>query len=813
MTGRWQPPWLHKRHTARLRPWQQGLAAAGVCENHRVGIYLSRCEAWVEVALAVWSLGAVVVPLDPAWPVARCEEVARRARLIAVAGRPLGSWPRVGKSPGPALVQADFDAERTAWICFTSGSTGRPKGVEVRWAGVPGLIEAQRVGFGIEPGDRVGWALSPGFDASFSDVLTALDAGGFPVCAPPGLLQTPGAVWRWIERHQLACVDLPPALLPYLSDQTPPGCLRTVVVGGEVSHAGALCALARKLRVVSVYGPTEATVCTHLAPVDADSWTEGELGLPLDGVSDAVVEEGQLVADGEPGELWVGGTCLARGYLGHEETERRFVFADLGAGRQRWYRTGDRVVRNGHSLLFLGRTDRVVKLRGRLVALAEVETVLRGLPGVFDVSVVQVAGRLQAVMEGAAMPSDWREHAAARLPRWMVPVELHHWPALPRTVSAKVDHTQVAAALQTENVHSAAATVGEQVARTWSEVLGRPVRPEDDLTAAGRDSVSVLEVQARLQHLGLFRTLGQLASAPTPLAMVGPQLTLFPISSLESEVVRRSTPVVRSVRPRGSHLLWLGATGFLGSWTLSRWCNHDRRRPVLAVVRGQTPARARARLADALAAVGGRHALQWLTDGRIEVIPGDLSEPRLGLADVDYASLVRRTGALVDLAGHVSLGASLPTLLAANAAPVHRLAALAGEAGGVPVLHTSTLSLFVEGWPRVPRLVLDGTHRPDSGSLSGAYAASKWVAEALWDRIAPGPLRVLRPGLVVGDTRTGAMPPLVQLSGVLRSLVENGVPDGVPPTAAVNLTPVDLGANRASRAGGPRGASPQRHLG
>ena len=698
--------------------------------------------------------------------------------------------PRVGPAAGSGGACSGFVPGRAAWVCFTSGSSGRPKGVEVLWRGVPGLVEAQRAAFAVRAGDRVCWALSPGFDATFSDVLVALDAGAFPICAPPGLLAQPEALVAWLAQTGVACADLPPALLPHIRPESLPPTLRTVVVGGEVASAEALRAWARVVRVVAVYGPTEATVCTHLAVVDPDTWRPAALGHPIDGVVDAVVDGGQRA---DSGVLWLSGSALARGYLDELATAERFVDADLGDGLRRWYRTGDRVERQDGHLLFRGRLDRVTKVRGQLVALAEVEAALLALPGVTAAAVVKVDGRLHAMVAGDGSAGlVLRDAVAERLPDWMVPTMVVVRPDLPRMANEKVDHVAVARLLRTSHRTTAVGVAG-QVAAAWAQVLGRPVLPHTDLSAAGRDSLAVLEVHRQLDALGLSRPLGLLAHARTPADMVADRPITFSLSALADRARTLQVVPGACVKVTGDRVFWLGSTGFVGAMALVRFLADPLAPPVTALVRGRSEAHARQRLEAVLSALPGRPSVP--PRARLDVVCGDITQDRLGLSPTVWQQVVDRTALVVDLAGQPSLSASLDHLWDTHVAPIPTLAHLARAAGDVAVLHAGTLSVFVERWPRRAQVVVDGARLPRAGALSGAYAASKWAAEHTWRRLAPGPLAVVRLGLVVGDRRTGRPAPGSQLVGLVRQLAASGCPEGVAPTAAVNLTPRDAVAD------------------
>ena len=268
------------------------------------------------------------------------------------------------RAPEPArLSPSDL-----AYVIGTSGSRGYPKPVAVEHRGLVPMLEAQVAAFDLRPGDRVLWMLSPSFDASVSDIGTALLAGAalhvFPDLGRFDLDRLVRALSEWRITH----IDLPPSLLPLIDPEDLPASLRTVVVGGEAADPATVRRWASRVRLVNVYGPTEATVCTSLGACHPETWREPLLGQPLPGARYHLID----------GELCIEGDCLARGYVGQPElTAVKFPVVD----GVRVFRTGDRVrLREDGEFVYLGRVDRQIKLHGRLIAPEEVRDVPERAP-------------------------------------------------------------------------------------------------------------------------------------------------------------------------------------------------------------------------------------------------------------------------------------------------------------------------------------------------------------------------------------------------------------------------------------------------
>src|SRR5690606_1464903 len=212
------------------------------------------------------------------------------------------------------------------------------------------------------PHCRALFYLSPTFDASVSDIGTALLSGA-ALCVEPGVRRTPASMMALIRERGVTHLDLPPSVLATLDPGELPASVQTIVIGGEVCPADVVRRWASRVRLVNVYGPTEATICTSLGACDPETWDRPLIGRPLPGIGYEVVDEAlDPVPQGTPGELLIDGVGLARGYLNDPELTRK-RFPTL-RGR-RVYRTGDRVVlHHDGEFEFLGRIDRQIKLHG-----------------------------------------------------------------------------------------------------------------------------------------------------------------------------------------------------------------------------------------------------------------------------------------------------------------------------------------------------------------------------------------------------------------------------------------------------------------
>ncbi|MEZ4381263.1 MAG: amino acid adenylation domain-containing protein [Nannocystaceae bacterium] len=802
------------------------LIEQGIEVGDRVALAVDKSAAYVAALLGVWMAGAAFVPAPPELPPRRqrrildevaparvlCRDEVERLRGVAVADD--GRYHRAA-------------AAELAYILYTSGSSGAPKGVMVPHRGVPGLLRAQARAFGLGPSSRSLFLLSTAFDASISDIGAALVAGATLVIAAPEALREPAGILEVIARERVTHVDIPPALLAYLRPEALPACLEALVIGGEVCPPHVVRRIAAVVRVINVYGPTEATVCASLSPCDAQTWTAPLLGAPLPGVRFSVRSDDddgarELLSPGDEGELYIGGAGLALGYLDRPElTAARFV----DRGGERLYRTGDRVrIREGGALEFRGRVDRQRKIAGVRVELAEIEAELRAHPEVLEAAVVDARGGLVAalvVRDGEAPPAAaaLREHLRGALPAAVVPRCFDVVPALPRGPTGKVDLSALARQLEAprrpmegaDRDGAGGAEVGARglIAALWREVLRVPlVRAGDRFVDLGGGSLCALEVVAAAAAHGLVLSAADLLDnhSVAELAAGRGDGDLRPAAALRSEVERRAAPLVRAAPRAGASasasagagldpdatLLLTGATGFLGRHLLARLRRRHRGR-ILALVRGRDATRAQQRLEAALASVEvSVPEASGTACAPVEVIVGDLTAPRLGVEARAWSRLAAEVDAIVHSGAVVNLAAGFEALRPTNVDGTATVLELALAERPKLLHHISTLSVFVNARPQIAAPREDDDLR-GAQALLGGYAQSKWAAEVLVREVAAArlPCAIHRLGLVTGDRRSGQGPAHDQLGLFLRGLVELGA---APPGCArlrLDLSPVD----------------------
>ncbi|HYG63624.1 MAG TPA: amino acid adenylation domain-containing protein, partial [Thermoanaerobaculia bacterium] len=542
------------------------LRALGVGAEARVGLLLRRSVDLVAAILAVWKAGGAYVPLDPGLPQARLammvedafEDLERPVLLTqkgleeVAAGLSLGEA-RVllvdgEEEPATEAAGASSDGEigRLAYLIYTSGTTGRPKAVMVEHGQLAHTLRAARLAFGFAPGDRMPCLAAFSFDIFLFELLGPLLAGGTAVLydlrpAPdvPGLAR---------DLSSMTLMHAVPALMRQVVEEldrqgSRPG-LRRVFVGGDAVPGDLLAAMRQAFpaaRITILYGPTEAAIIAARHEVTGSEPASRLLiGRPLPDVTlDLRDRSGNLVPVGVPGEIWLGGPGVTRGYLHRPELTAAVFAAEEG---RRFYRTGDLSRRAVDGTVeFLGRIDQQVKVRGFRVELGEIEAALAAAPGVRQAVVLVrewragrsegAAGspgdrRLVAYVAGAAGDISVEELSRSlrgRLPEYMVPSAWVVLEALPLTSHGKVDRRALAAIEPVEEggepeAGGAPRTPAEELlAGLWAEILGRArIGIHDDFFEAGGHSLLATRVISRLRDaFGVDLPLRVLFEAPT----------------------------------------------------------------------------------------------------------------------------------------------------------------------------------------------------------------------------------------------------------------------------------------------------------
>jgi non-ribosomal peptide synthetase-like protein len=483
------------------------LAAVGVRRGDKVGVRIRSGTTDLYVAiLGILHAGAAYVPVDADDPDERARVVFAESRARAVVGNDLAI--AVREDVVETVAVEDPAPEDDAWVIFTSGSTGTPKGVAVTHRNAAAFVDAEARMFlqadPIGPRDRVMAGLSVAFDASCEEMWLAWAYGACLVPAPRSLVRSGVDVGPWLVANDITVVSTVPTLVA-LWPQESLVRVRLLIMGGEACPpelAARLQATGRE--VWNTYGPTEATVVACGALLDGSDPIR--IGLPLDGWDLAVVDPaGNPVAEGESGELIIGGVGLARYLDPAKDAEKYAPMPALGWDRA--YRSGDVVRNDPAGLVFTGRADDQIKLGGRRIELGEIDDQLLRLPGVAGAAAAVRSSKSgnkllvgYLAVDGAWDGQNALELLRHRLPAALVP-RLAVVESLPTRTSGKVDRDALPWPLPKVKGESGLHGTHAWIAEIWHDVLGADVTsPKDDFFDFGGGSLTAAQVVSRLRE-------------------------------------------------------------------------------------------------------------------------------------------------------------------------------------------------------------------------------------------------------------------------------------------------------------------------
>jgi amino acid adenylation domain-containing protein len=594
------------------------LIARGVGADRLVGVFVDRSLDMVVCLLGILKAGGAYLPLDPSHPRERLAMILADARpeVVLTVNRLRAALPSTtagtmaleafASDGASGRVSAPVAADQLAYVIYTSGSTGRPKGVQVEHRQVVNFFRGMDEVLGTTPGVWLAvagisfdisvlellWTLTRGFTVVVQDAIDrARVAAAASPAAPAPAADTPAgeappdySVAAQIRRHGVTHLQLTPSHVAQLALDGDGlrafAALRELLVGGEVLPPTIIEQVRPHLTGIfrNMYGPTETTIWSTTAIV-----TPGEpitIGRPI---ANTTIHVRSLTLRplpiGVAGELLIGGAGVARGYLGRPDlTARRFVHDPVTG--ERLYRTGDLAAwRADGQLVFLGRIDHQVKIRGHRVELGEVEGVIGEHPAVLECAavlqpgtgtdprlVVYVVPRSPDDRPGAAPTGDagrssglaktLRQHAQTRLPGYMVPSAVVLLDALPLTPSGKADRAALAAPRTLRDVDDGMAAPAHDRARAIAAVMGalvgRELAIDDHFVDAGVHSLHVMRASVRLESaLGVPVPVTEIVRHPTARSLAASLV----VATLDQQTLQQSRHRARQRQDALSHSL------------------------------------------------------------------------------------------------------------------------------------------------------------------------------------------------------------------------------------------------------------------
>jgi amino acid adenylation domain-containing protein len=502
-----------------------------------VGLYLERSPALAVGALGILKAGAAYLPLDPSYPPERMSLILKDAQapIVVTTSKlmprlPEASW-KVVDLADPRAILARYSPhplrgkvrpEQLAYVIYTSGSAGRPKGVQIVHSNLLNLVHWHLNAFHVSPLDRATLLASPGFDASVWELWPYLCAGASLHVPDDATRVSPASLRNWMVCKRITISFAPTPLAEKLMFLKWPAdtALRTLLTGADVLHHYPDAEL--PFTVINNYGPTECTVVatSGVVPPNGCTTTLPSIGRAIANTETYILDD-QLTAvnAGEPGELYIGGPGVGRGYLSDPElTSQKFIPNPFSEDpNARLYKTGDlvRTAPDGN-IQFCGRMDEQTKIRGYRVEPNEISVVLCSHPAVESGIVIArkdhsgnnfLAAYVIPKKDRQIKASDLRSHLQARLPDYMVPINFVALDSFPLTTNGKIDRSALPApslpnALEDPECSLADTHVNQKLVAIISSLLGvKRVAPHDNFFLLGGHSLLGAQVIAQIREV------------------------------------------------------------------------------------------------------------------------------------------------------------------------------------------------------------------------------------------------------------------------------------------------------------------------
>lgn len=805
----------------------ESLRGRGVEADKLVGICVERSLEMVVGLFGILKAGGAYVPLDPNYPAGRLEYMLKDAnpnvlltqkRLMARLPETTAKVVALDECETNIGERVDISRERRSslhannlvYVIYTSGSTGQPKGTAMAHRSMVNLIEWHRRDFAAAEGRRVLQFAALSFDVAFQEIFSTLCTGGCLVLLNEWIRRDARALTGFLCNNHIERIFMPPLMLQSLAEyaqttnEIPVG-LRDIITAGEqlrlTPEARSFFARLDGCRLHNHYGPTETHVVTALTlSGQPDRWPMlPPIGRPISNIQIYVLNEKmQPAPKGIPGEIYIAGVGLARGYLNRRElTDQRFVDnpfdADPGA---RLYKTGDqgRWLPDG-TLEYLGRNDFQIKVRGYRIELGEIEAKLAEHDLVKETVVAAQEDcpnekRLVAYVVARNAEEDLdleslRAHLRASLPDHMIPGAFVRLERLPLTPNGKLDRRALPSpepsAYSIHPYEPPQGRVEEVLVELWKEVLHvEQIGRRESFFDLGGHSLSVLKVvvkanqllQCNLRVSDLYRspTLRDLASAIDSGKLNDRRVDLA--QEVSGDVI--GIPVPEKPGLDSGAILLTGATGFVGRFLLSQLVRDTSAR-IYCLIRSRSEANALGRLRATLS--------RWdLWDeelaSRIIAVPGDMAIPGFGLSELKYLELSKKVTIIHHCATSMNHLETYEMAKPANVLGSRQLLTFASRERPKVINYISTLGVFKHDESDPPRLVTESSPIDyETHWHSRGYEASKWVGEKLFmlgnERgIA---CNVFRLGLVWADSRQGRYDELQHHYRLLKSCLLSGM--------------------------------------
>lgn len=675
-------------------------------KNKKIGIFIDKSADYIMAVFSITLSNNSFIPIDPNLPIERIKFIISDAKIDLILTNNKFNNHSIFENNNIIKLKIEdlkletnkdiynhkipFNLNKTIYTIYTSGTTGVPKGVVLTFNGIDNVISQQVKIFELNE-SIIYLFLSISFDASLSDIYCSFISGSTLLIAEK-IKQEPDKFVSFINDNSVNYIDIPPSYLK-LIDPASFKTLKSIVIGGEVANPEMIKSYSKNMKVINVYGPTEATICTSLSVCDSN-WELPYIGEPLNNVIYNVFDENFNEVDiDKEGELYISGIQLAKEYTNIKITNEKFLLIN----NIRYYKTGDKVLYTEKGIVFLGRIDRQIKHNGQLICLEEIEQAINSIKEIESVSVVYKNNKLYAYFEGNISEEFILNKINKIIPKYMIPNYFINY-KIPKTISGKNDSK----ALINNELYF-------QLYEVYSKILNLTNFDESlSFQKLGADSIDFISLQLELRELNIF----------LPYEYLMNNNRIIDIINFKNFKYKTKEDIVKNIKiiDKPNHIvnntsvaLVTGATGKLGTHLLNNI--HDKYSKIYCLVRNHNDLSVNR------------------FDNVVYIKISDLSDDFCGMDKITYNKLSEEVTFIYHCAGKVNNLLPFENLFDSNVKSTINILKFSFNLKVKYIYYASTLSVYVSGEHDKNAVFNEDTLILDDKILYNGYAQTKWLSD------------------------------------------------------------------------------------